>query len=218
MLILNKSVFAFLCVKRKVIKTVILIIISLFPQKVLPEPAFNKIHWQAQERSDCHYKIEINKSKLKSDNTGLIRTYHYSKQNSYDFVFENGFIYQIRVQTINKHGVFSPLSDAAVINSDDMLFSAKNTINTQEKCFLFNNHPNPFNASTLITFSILTKANVKLEIFNIAGQLVETPIDKNFSVGVFKYIWQPSRLPSGTYIYKLSSGQFNYSKKMLYLK
>ncbi len=80
------------------------------------------------------------------------------------------------------------------------------------------NYPNPFNPTTNIEFSVPNDNAVKLEIFDIGGQLVETLVDKELSLGNYIIIWNASNVPSGSYIYKLSGNGFLQMKQMTVIK
>jgi len=82
------------------------------------------------------------------------------------------------------------------------------------------NYPNPFNPSTEIRFSIPKDSHVKLELFNTLGGKVATLMNKEMSAGSHNYQLSISnyQLPSGIYFYKLQSGSFSETKKMLLLK
>lgn len=80
------------------------------------------------------------------------------------------------------------------------------------------NYPNPFNPSTKISFSIMNPGLVSINIFNAIGQIVNT-INKAYSVaGTYNVDFNGSNLPSGLYFYKLQSGNFSQTKKMLLVK
>jgi len=83
---------------------------------------------------------------------------------------------------------------------------------------LTQNYPNPFNPSTKISFSLPDKSAVRLEIFNILGQVVDILADGNFEAGTHEVTWDASGVPSGIYFYKLSAGSESMTKKMLFLK
>ena len=83
---------------------------------------------------------------------------------------------------------------------------------------LTQNYPNPFNPSTEIGFSLPEAAQVKLEVFNILGQQVETLADRQFSAGNHVITWDASRYPSGMYFYRIVTGDNIETKKMLLLK
>ncbi|RPI73148.1 MAG: T9SS C-terminal target domain-containing protein, partial [Ignavibacteriales bacterium] len=90
---------------------------------------------------------------------------------------------------------------------------------SQPKYFKLNqNYPNPFNPITTFEFQIPSKGNVSLKIFDILGNEVATIIDEKLSAGIYKYEWNASGLASGIYIYKLQSGDFVDTKKIILLK
>lgn len=80
------------------------------------------------------------------------------------------------------------------------------------------NYPNPFNPATTISFDLPVASDVKLEIYNILGQLVSTVYEGRLSAGVHKYEWDGSTAASGVYLYRLTAGEYVESKKMLLLK
>lgn len=83
---------------------------------------------------------------------------------------------------------------------------------------LFQNYPNPFNPTTNISFSITQKTSVRIEIINIAGQLVDI---KNLGVlpaGSHDIEYDASRLSSGVYFYRMTTDNGSISKKMVLLK
>jgi hypothetical protein len=83
---------------------------------------------------------------------------------------------------------------------------------------LYQNYPNPFNPSTTIKFTLPAQSNVKLNIYNALGQLVETLVNKEMSSGYHEVNFDASKLASGVYLYQLQAGDFNSVKKMLLLK
>ncbi len=85
------------------------------------------------------------------------------------------------------------------------------------------NYPNPFNPTTNISFALPTSEQVKIEIYNVTGELVKVLADETFSAGTFQVTWDGSnksgvKTPSGMYIYRLQAGSFTTAKKMLMLK
>ncbi len=80
------------------------------------------------------------------------------------------------------------------------------------------NHPNPFNPSTAIEFTIPRDDHVRLEIFNVNGELVERLVDKFCARGAHLAVWKTHHQPSGVYFYKFRYAGFSESKRMLLLK
>ncbi|MEN8191930.1 MAG: T9SS type A sorting domain-containing protein [Bacteroidota bacterium] len=81
------------------------------------------------------------------------------------------------------------------------------------------NYPNPFNPSTTIEFSIKERVEIVLSIYNINGELVTHLINGvEFESGTYSITFNASNLSSGTYIYNISNGLNNISKKMTLIK
>lgn len=84
--------------------------------------------------------------------------------------------------------------------------------------FLSQNYPNPFNPSTNIEFSLPEKSFVKLKVFDINGKEVAKLVNENLSAATFRYVFNAENLSNGLYFYKLESGKFSETKKMIILK
>ena len=92
-----------------------------------------------------------------------------------------------------------------------------------EKFALHQNCPNPFNPDTKIKFNLPRSSNVTLEIFDITGRKVTTLINKKLPSGPHSVIWNGRdgagrELSTGIYLYRLSTGKYSDTKKMLLLK
>jgi hypothetical protein len=83
---------------------------------------------------------------------------------------------------------------------------------------LMQNYPNPFNPSTTIRYSLSKTDHVTLKIFDVTGREVATLVDAQRSPGDYAVSWSPEGLASGTYVYRLVSGSFIETKKLLYLR
>ncbi len=81
------------------------------------------------------------------------------------------------------------------------------------------NHPNPFNPNTVISFELSGPENVSLTIHNISGQKVASVINnKRYSAGQFSVTFNAEGLSSGVYFYQLSNGSSVITKKMMLIK
>jgi len=87
---------------------------------------------------------------------------------------------------------------------------------------LMQNAPNPFNPSTLIRYAVASKEALptQLVIFNTLGQRVRTLVDAPQAAGFYSVRWdgrddQGQKLSSGVYVYRLRSGSFTQSRRML---
>jgi hypothetical protein len=93
-----------------------------------------------------------------------------------------------------------------------------------ENFALGNNYPNPFNPETTLKYQLPEAADVKLEIYNVVGQVVRTLVADHQNAGRYVVQWDASNengqpLSSGIYFYRLQAGgEFQQVKKMLLLK
>lgn len=83
---------------------------------------------------------------------------------------------------------------------------------------LYHNYPNPFNPLTKITFEVPEKSFVEIKIFNSTGEEVRKLFSGEVEAGHYERIFDGSLLASGVYYYKLTSGDFSISKRMILLK
>ena len=118
---------------------------------------------------------------------------------------------------------------AGSLFADESTFTV-GTIGTNENeiiqpGFNFYNYPNPFNPSTTISFETDNlHENTRIDIFNLKGQKVKSfPINQLANSPVHQVIWNGNdennqTVSSGIYLYKLISGDFQQTKKMILLK
>jgi hypothetical protein len=88
---------------------------------------------------------------------------------------------------------------------------------------LLQNYPNPFNATTVINFGLPRADNVRLEIYNILGQQIAVPVDRQYPAGWHQINWPAGesiglRLSSGVYFYRLQAGSTAIVRKLVLLK
>lgn len=80
------------------------------------------------------------------------------------------------------------------------------------------NYPNPFNPITNISYKVAKSGKVTLKVFDVLGNEVITIVEENKLPGTYTVEFDGSNLPSGLYIYRLTTPYFTDSKKMLFLK
>ena len=95
----------------------------------------------------------------------------------------------------------------------------KTNNNTFLKSFeLFQNYPNPFNPITVISWQLAVGSNVELTIYNILGQKVKTLFNKYMPAGYHEVKFTGQNLSSGIYLYRIETGGWTDTKKMLLVK
>ena len=79
-------------------------------------------------------------------------------------------------------------------------------------------HPNPFNKTTDIGYTLREANRVKIEVYKVLGHQVETLVDCEQQPGMYRIQWDASSAASGIYFYRIQAGEFVQKKKMLLLK
>ena len=83
---------------------------------------------------------------------------------------------------------------------------------------LFQNYPNPFNPSTVISYQLAANSFVTLKIYDVLSKEVAVLVNEELKAGSYEIEWNASNCPSGIYFYKLQSGEFSETKKMILIK
>ncbi len=125
--------------------------------------------------------------------------------------------------------VAQPIMDRVTHLRDILLFLQNNpgqpvgTDPVALKNELEQNYPNPFNPQTTIAFKLKDRGHVKIEVFNVNGELVKTLLNESRDAGGDKVTWNGTNnanqaVSSGVYFYKLVTNNFSETKKMVLLK
>ena len=80
------------------------------------------------------------------------------------------------------------------------------------------NYPNPFNPMTKIQFSIVTRQLTTVKVFDVLGREAATLVNEVKEPGTYTAQWEAKGIASGVYLYRLQSGEFVQTKKMLLIK
>jgi hypothetical protein len=100
-----------------------------------------------------------------------------------------------------------------------LLADAPEPVSVQPNSYrLDQNFPNPFNPTTTISFTIPKDEMVTLRVFDLTGREVTTLSYGRLAAGAHTMMFDGSKLASGVYFYRLESGSFNATRKMLLLK
>jgi PKD repeat protein len=118
------------------------------------------------------------------------------------------------------------------VSRDGDIYGADRNVETYEQAKaavipeqfeLFQNYPNPFNPTTRIEFSLPQPGKVRLDVYNIAGQVVQTLIDGQLDAGYHGVVWDGRDgdgrpVASGIYFYRLQTADVTATRKMVLLK
>lgn len=125
--------------------------------------------------------------------------------------------YEINVMNASEAITFRKLvvQDMVVTGVEDEAAPAAYTLSP--------NSPNPFNAGTTISYSLADRADIRLDIFNIAGQRIRTLVDSPADAGIHSVTWNGTddygnSVSTGIYFYRLVTPVTTLQRKMMYLK
>ncbi len=113
----------------------------------------------------------------------------------------------VYAQNVNFDGTLGNLTDVST-------FGSGTAINYE----LSQNYPNPFNPTTAIGYQLTAGGFVTLKVFNVLGREVATLVNQPMTSGNHQVTFDASSLGSGVYFYRLSSGSFSATRKLLLLK
>jgi photosystem II stability/assembly factor-like uncharacterized protein len=83
---------------------------------------------------------------------------------------------------------------------------------------LSQNYPNPFNSISNFEFRISNLSNVSLKIFDLLGREVATLVSEKLAPGIYTRHWDATGFSSGVYFYRLQSGDFMQTRKLVLLR
>ncbi len=119
-------------------------------------------------------------------------------------------------------------NDAFIFMVDDLAIDAPGGTPTVDNevpavSMLQGNYPNPFNPETTIAFSTKENGPVSIDIFNVKGQKVRTLVNDNMEAGNHTVVWNGQNdngknVASGVFFYRMKSGKYSSTKKMILMK
>ena len=174
-----------------------------------------ELYWDSPLDNDFHYFI-LERSSVESFES--FEPYHtienyYLDQNVYD-----NQIYYYRLRSVDYNG---NMSDYTELLSSNMMSTDNSYLpNTFS---LHQNYPNPFNPKTQIRYDIKNDVNVRIDIYDLNGNMIKTLINENQSVGYKSIYWDATndygqKVSTGVYIYTIQADNYFRSRKMLFLK
>ena len=121
----------------------------------------------------------------------------------------------LRVKFILKNGT---VVDEAIYNPNPKSDISITLISENAGSQLLQNHPNPFNSTTIIKFQNIKHGNVNLSVYNLRGELVSNLISERLLKGFYHVEFDASSLSSGVYFYRLVSLKTVVTNKMILMR
>ncbi len=137
----------------------------------------------------------------------------------YDLSAYDGRDIRIAIQCVSDYAAVLLLDDFKVFCEDGYMGNHDENITTFQGISLMN-YPNPFSHQTTIRFSTTGKSHVRMEIYNIKGQLVRRLLDEMKDISTAQVSWDGkdssgNPVASGIYFCKISAGAHSSIRKML---
>ncbi len=129
--------------------------------------------------------------------------------NIMDISVSNGFVYVLSEYGATARVAYTPRASSVDIDPETELPSTFT---------LDQNYPNPFNPTTSIQFNLPLSQQVNLSVYDILGRRVAVLVNDQMSAGQHQVTFQAASLPSGMYLYRLSTPNGAITQKMILLK
>ena len=151
----------------------------------------------ATEINNHGFEIQRKKENSEWENVGFVEGYGTTtEQKEYSYIDDissvQSSVLVYRLKQIDFNGSFE-YSEVVELETIPTKFE------------LSQNYPNPFNPSTTIRFSLPEETQLKINIYNMLGEIVETLAEGTYEAGYHKVTFNASSLPSGAYIYRIES-------------
>ena len=124
----------------------------------------------------------------------------------------------VKLYLAGLQGNMSGQNTALALTANQIATGIEDSETLPDKFELKPNYPNPFNAQTNISFSLVAPANITLNIYNVIGQKIATLAEGYFMAGEHSLNWDASNQPGGVYFCRLIVGANSSIRKITFLK
>ncbi len=165
-----------------------------------------------ERRSDNEEYIEIATYSSDEELTGSGNS---SVRSHYSFTDENvvsGTTYEYRISDVDYSGRLTILKSVTVQLVDNGLSGLPNAYALNKA------YPNPFNATTTISYELPKSSVVTISVYDINGRFIEELVNENKDAGSHTVRWDASSVSSGVYLYRLVTSEFVSVNKCILLK
>ncbi|MDR3626792.1 MAG: T9SS type A sorting domain-containing protein [Ignavibacteriaceae bacterium] len=142
-------------------------------------------------------------------------------QPSKDGLWPSAFQSKIVSLSIYNNYLFIGMEDLGVwkVTLSNIMTGIEKNNNEAVTAFrLDQNYPNPFNPATIVRYSVPKTGMVTIKVYNILGKQVATLVNESKAAGNYQVQFNAGKLASGVYFYRMESGSYVETKKLLLLK
>jgi uncharacterized lipoprotein YddW (UPF0748 family) len=172
-----------------------------------------KFLWNKAEAAQSYrlqVSADLNFASFFADTIGLTDT-SFSVKNLTPYT-----IYNWRISAMNAAG--TSLWSAVFNLRTKALTSVSSIAGIPDKFELYQNYPNPFNPETNMRFTLVESGYTTLKVYSILGSEIATLVNGSLNAGTHTIVFRSTGLPSGVYVYRLISGKYVETRKMVLLK
>lgn len=182
--------------------------------KEIVESSYVRTYWSSSDHPGAVYEIEIAADEEFTDAV-------YVRENVSDttFVFQkpnDANFYWWRVRTMYPAGPGEFSMPRMFEFSVTTIIGIDTDIPAQYQ--MYQNYPNPFNPHTIIRYDLPRASTVTLELFNPSGQQVGILVNDYQTEGRYEVLLNASNLPSGVYLYRLTTEDYTQTRKLLLVR
>lgn len=111
------------------------------------------------------------------------------------------------------------IKEVEVYGARNLLYTEDEKTNTLANQYdLAQNFPNPFNPATVINYQLPLRNYTTLKVYDLLGKEIIILVNEEKNAGIYSVQMNSAKLSNGIYFYRLTSGTFSQSKKMILLK
>ncbi len=118
---------------------------------------------------------------------------------------------------VNDGSAFTPFIPDGVINPFDEIDTGEASVSLPSE-YTVGAYPNPFNPTTTLNYALPEAGDVHMTVYDVNGRQVAELVNGWREAGIHEVTFDASDLPSGVYIYRLETGDFSSSGKMILMK
>lgn len=194
------------------------------PQNVTADggAGFIQLDWQESPESDVVEYVVYRSSTSPVNPTDTVAVLEHPEVSYSDNSVEPEVQYTYWITAVDRNGNESVLS-ASVTAVASSPVGIDPVTGMPVSFELYQNYPNPFNPTTTIVFDLPQSASINLAIYNMLGQVVRTLVTGKLEAGRQSVQWDGKnelgeRLSSGVYLYRLETGIFVQTRKLVLMK
>jgi len=122
-----------------------------------------------------------------------------------DALEEGDYTWQVRTRTVDGSSISAYSDRGRFTTTASMGVDTEEEMDLPVAYELGQNYPNPFNPQTTIPFALPSSQKVSLVVYDMLGRQLEVLVDGVMSAGNHQAVWNAQNMPSGMYVYRLTT-------------